>query len=167
MTPYANPLIQPVPPAAIIANITNSTRAVITTASPHGYASGIYCTINIPYPNVMTQINGKTYFFIVLSATQLIPLVAFSSSGGGIFSFVFLDTSNIGPFSTGPLARCFAGQPQPLPPLPPNPILPVVPFFVPAQQPQLIPAGEQSFGIFPNVSDIIGPNNPPIPPPGN
>ncbi len=164
MTPFANPLIRAVKPATVITNITNAYPAVITTSAPHGYADGIFATIVIPYPKVMTQINGKTYLFFVLSPTQLIPVIAFAFNGSSV-SATFLDTRNIGPFSLGPLATCTIPQPQPLPPLPPIPPMPPVTFTVPAQQAQLVPNGE--FAVLTNVSDIIGPNNPPIPFPGN
>ena len=165
MTPFANPLIRAVPPAVNIVNITNAIEAVITTATPHGYFSGIYCTINIPYPNVMPALNGKTYLMVVGSPTTLIPIISFAP--GLIGSFIGVDTTTMGPWAAAPNVTCTVPQPQPRPPLPPIPPKPPVTFTVPGQQAQLIPAAERSFTRFPNVSDIIGPNNPPIPPPGN
>ncbi len=160
MTPFANPLINFVPPAVNITAITNAKICVITTATPHGYNSGIYCTIVIPYPGVMEEINGKTYLMLPVTPTQLIPLASFSPNP--YVSGSFLDTTNIGPFTTGPTIRTVTHAPTPsvrVPPgPPPPPFVPVV-AFVPAQQAQVVPSGE--FGtVLLNASNVIGPNNP-------
>ncbi len=154
MTPFANPLIHPIPPAVNIANISNSSNCIITTSTPHGYSSGIVCRIVIPYPNVMEEINGKTFVMAIVTGfpNVLIPIVMFTNSGEPTIG---VNTTNIGPFVTAPLVRI----------VPPPP---AVPFFVPGQQAQIIPTGDFSASsIDKNFSDIIGPNNPPIPLPGN
>jgi len=147
VTPFANPLITFVPPAVNITAITNAKICVITTATPHGYNSGIYCTIVIPYPGVMEEINGKTYLMLPVTPTQLVPLASFSPNT--YVSGSFLDTSLIGAFTTGPTARVVQLNP-------PNP--PII-TFIPAQQAQVVPSGE--FGtVLLNASNVIGPNNP-------
>lgn len=148
-----------VPSAATITNITNSKPCVITTALPHGYSAGIYCTIVIPYPKVMEEINGKTYFMVPLSPTQLVPLASIIPSPNP--TVVFLDTTNIGAFSLGPLVTCTPHQPTPavrVPPGPIPPVVPVVPFQVPAQKSQVVPSGEIATTLK-NASDVIGPRN--------
>lgn len=136
-----------VPPAATITAITNSTFCVITTALPHGYSAGIYCTIVIPYPNVMEEINGQTYFMVPLNATQLVPLSYILP--GPRATFTVLDTTKMTPFSLGPMVTCIPHAP-----------LPPIPFQVPAQKSQVVPSGEIATTLK-NASDVIGPRNPP------
>ncbi len=154
-----------VPPAAEITNISTSRNCVITTALPHGYSAGIYCTIVIPYPNVMPQINGKTYLMVPISATQLVPLTLAIPSESP--TFVGVDTTNMGPFSLGPTVTCYQVQPQtPItypPQIPPPPVIP--PIAIPGvrtQKAQVVPSGEIATTLR-NASDVIGPRNPPLP----
>ncbi len=152
MTPFPNPLIHPVPPAVNIANISNTWPCVITTTVPHNYVAGIVCRIVIPYPKVMEEINGKTFTMttVVGAPTLLLPILSVS----GNTPTTFLNTRNIGAFVAAPLVRI----------VPPPP---AVPFFAPGQQAQIIPTGDFTAGTIENPADIIGPNNPPIPLPGN
>jgi len=147
MTPYPNPLITFVPPAVEITNITNSNPAIITTAVPHGYSPGLYVTVVIPYPNVMEQINGNTYFCVPLNATQLVLIVELLP--GTSPTIIPLDTTHFSPWSTGPTVRVIELDP-PNPPIITN---------VPAQVAQLVPSGEIATTLA-NVSNVIGPNNP-------
>lgn len=147
------------PASADIINITNSTTAVVETREPHGYFDYILVTVVIPYPNVMQEINGKTYIGIVVDDTN-IALLEYYYSPGTLSNFKGVNTTNLTPFSTGPLQRCVEPQFQPLPPLPPIPPAPPVVFFVNAQQAQLVPAGELPITLR-NASNVIGPNNPP------
>jgi len=151
VTPFANPLITPVPPAVNISNITNSSICVITTATPHGYSSGIMCKIVIPYPGVMESLNGKTFFMAVANGfpNQLVPITVLSGSK----NIQGINTTNIGAFAPAPLVKI-------VPPIGP-------PFFTPGQQAQIIPTGDYSIINLTNFADIIGPNNPVIPFPGN
>jgi len=144
------------PARADIANITNAPVALVFTVNPHGYQNYIQVTIVIPYPNVMEQINGKTYTALVFNPNVLILFEYFNSPT----NFKFLDTSKIGPFAIAPLVQCTIPQPQPLPPAPPIPPTPPVTFFVPGQKAQLVPAGETTQTLL-NASNVIGPNNPP------
>ena len=151
MTPFANPLIAPVPPAVDIANISNSNPCVINTTTPHGYSQGIIGRIVIPYPGVMESINGKMFVFAVstLFPTVLIPIVYLN----GAVPSILLNSINLGAFTTAPLVR----------------IVPPVgaPYFTPGQQAQIIPTGDYSIITLQNFADIIGPNNPVLPFPGN
>jgi hypothetical protein len=52
----------------LISNVTNAANAVITTASDHGYTSGISVLVNVPPAYGMT-INNVTTPITVLSST--------------------------------------------------------------------------------------------------
>ena len=120
-----------VPHRRDITNITNSFPAVVTTSDDHGYFAGSFITIFIPYPNVMQQLNGKTYLIQVLSDTTFsIPV----------------DTTNYSAFAA-------SADVIVTPPVGP-------PFSVPAQQAQSIPSAEFGTTLR-NASNVIGPNNPP------
>ena len=144
MTPFANPLIQPVPHAVAIANIANSNPCVVQTATPHGYKNLIIVSIVIPYPNVMPQFSGKTYVAFVFNPTIL---VLFTNG-----TFLPVDSTKYGAFAAAPNVRVVELDP---------PYPPII-TFIPGQQAQVVPTGEFSTTLL-NVSDIIGPNNPPVP----
>lgn len=94
----------------------------------------------------MPEINGKTYIMAIASPTQLIPLTSFIT-GTFLGNVSFLDTSQMSPFSLGPLVTCIPHAP-----------LPPVPFQVRAQKSQVVPSGEIATTLR-NASDVIGPRN--------
>lgn len=76
------------PAAKIINSITQADPAVITTATDHGYLTGLFVRIVIPYPDSMPQINGNVYEITVLNNTDFsIPV----------------NSTNFDPFNTAPL----------------------------------------------------------------
>jgi hypothetical protein len=122
------------PHSRIVSNITNSFPAVVTTTEDHGFHAGSFITIVIPYPNMMQELNNKTFLVEILSPTT--------------FSI---------PYNTIPLTA-FAAAPSILvtPQGPPFPAPP--PFYTPSQVVQAIPAGE--FNTLDNAVNNVGPRNP-------
>lgn len=67
-----NPLFQPA--MRIIAAITNSYPATVTTTFAHQYKTGTIVRLDIPPADGMQQVNGKTYPIVVTGAdTFTIP----------------------------------------------------------------------------------------------
>lgn len=76
------------PAAKIINNITQANPAVVTTTTDHGYLSGLFVRIIIPYTGSMEQVNDKIYEITVLNNTDFsIPV----------------DSRNFDAFNTAPL----------------------------------------------------------------
>ena len=76
------------PAAQIINNITRANPAVVTTTTNHGYLTGLFVRIVIPYTGSMEQVNEKIYEITVLNNTGFsIPV----------------DSTNFDPFNTAPL----------------------------------------------------------------
>lgn len=142
-----NPLVRYVPPAVNISNISNSSPAVVTTTTPHGYQSGINIRIVIPYPHVMPELNEQDFIGFVLSPTQIILAYDdfYGTYANGTNNVSVVDTTNSTPWSAGPNILV-------------TPPPPSAPFFVPAQIAQVVPIGEQSITLK-NASDVIGPRN--------
>jgi hypothetical protein len=61
------PLWKPV--TNTVAAITNSNPGVVTTASPHGYSSGLIVRFEFFANFGMIELIGNTYFILVLSPT--------------------------------------------------------------------------------------------------
>ena len=74
-TYYANPFPVYQPAMRLIASITNSFPATVTTTFNHQYISGTIVRIDIPFADGMQQLNQQTAPITVISPTQFtIPI---------------------------------------------------------------------------------------------